>query len=98
MDPFRHESVGLHDQGVIYAFRVWALYESRKTWIIRFNAEFVAARKAQRLRRQIQTQRKNKKTCGTIYTVELKTSFRMVPEQLVDVVEGRTHASVFTRR
>ena len=34
------------------AFRVWALYESRKTWIIRFNEEFVAARKAQRLRRQ----------------------------------------------
>ena len=34
------------------AFRVWALYQARKVWIIRFNAEFVAARKTQRLRRQ----------------------------------------------
>ncbi|CAK9012313.1 Cytoplasmic dynein 1 heavy chain 1 [Durusdinium trenchii] len=34
------------------AFKVYALYLTRKTWIIRFNEEFVAARKQQKLRRQ----------------------------------------------
>ena len=36
------------------AFRVFALYMSRKCWIVRFNQEFVSARKQQRLRRQQQ--------------------------------------------
>ena len=36
------------------AFRVFALYMSRKCWIVRFNHEFVSARKQQRLRRQQQ--------------------------------------------
>eukprot|EP00438_Fugacium_kawagutii_P017966 Skav210667 [mRNA] locus=C9105847:825:1346:+ [translate_table: standard] len=36
----------------VEAFRVWALYQQKKTWVIRFNEEFVAARKAQRLRKQ----------------------------------------------
>ena len=33
------------------AFKVMALYHERKAWIIKFNSEFVSARKQQRLRR-----------------------------------------------
>ena len=34
------------------AFKVMALYHERKSWVVRFNEEFVSARKQQRLRRQ----------------------------------------------
>ena len=34
------------------AFKVAALYHARKAWIVRFNQEFVSARKQQRLRRE----------------------------------------------
>ena len=35
----------------VEAYREMALFHSRKAWIVRFNTEFVSARKAQRLRR-----------------------------------------------
>lgn len=34
------------------AFRVWALFNSRKSWIVKFNDEFISARKQQKLRQQ----------------------------------------------
>ena len=34
------------------AFKLWALWQSRRTWIVRFNEEFVSARKQQKLRKQ----------------------------------------------
>ena len=34
------------------AFRAMALYHERKSWIIKFDQEFVSARKQQRLRRE----------------------------------------------
>ena len=34
------------------AFKVWSLWQSRKTWVVRFNSEFVSARKQQKLRQQ----------------------------------------------
>ena len=33
------------------SFKIMALYHTNKTWAVRFNQEFVSARKAQRLRR-----------------------------------------------
>ena len=36
------------------AYKVMALYHSKKSWVVRFNQEFVSARKQQRLRRQAQ--------------------------------------------
>ena len=38
------------------AFKVAALYHARKAWIVRFNEEFVSARKQQRLRRAKESQ------------------------------------------
>ena len=35
----------------VEAFRLWALWQSRKSWVVKFNDEFVSARKQQRLRR-----------------------------------------------
>lgn len=34
------------------AFKVWALWQSRKSWIVKFNDEFISARRQQKLRRQ----------------------------------------------
>ena len=34
------------------AFKVYALYNSRKAWVVKFNSEFVSARKQQKLRQQ----------------------------------------------
>ena len=36
----------------VEAFRLWALWQTRKTWIVKFNDEFISARKQQRLRKQ----------------------------------------------
>lgn len=34
------------------SFRVWALWQSRRAWIVKFNDEFISARKQQKLRQQ----------------------------------------------
>ena len=35
------------------SYKVMSLYHANKTWVVRFNQEFVSARKAQRLRKQV---------------------------------------------
>ena len=38
---------------VLYeAFKVWSLWQARKTWVVRCNSEFASARKQQKLRQQ----------------------------------------------
>ena len=39
--------------------KVWALFHQRKTWVIKFSAEFISARKSQKLKRQQGISEKN---------------------------------------
>ena len=41
------------------AYREMRLFNTRKSWVVRFNSEFVSARKAQRLRTQKTKEEKN---------------------------------------
>ena len=45
------------------AFKVYALWQQRKTWIVRFDEEFVSARKQQKLRRAKMEENKSKESC-----------------------------------
>ncbi|CAE6971276.1 TY5A [Symbiodinium sp. KB8] len=68
------------------AFKVMALYHERKSWIIRFEQEFVSARKQQRLRREKQ---KLEEKCGV--------HFADLPETWEDDVWTSTFAKAYQR-
>ena len=59
------------------SFKVMALYHTKKSWVVRFNQEFVSARKQQRLRRAKELE--NSKTMTPI--------LHMWPEESLDVLE-----------
>ena len=55
------------------SFKVMALYHTNKTWVVRFNEEFVSARKQQKLRRAKQQE-------------EMKTMFSLQPHPEEDLL------------
>ena len=59
------------------SFKVMALYHTKKSWVVRFNQEFVSARKQQRLRRAKELE--NSKTMTPV--------FRMWPEESLDALQ-----------
>ena len=52
------------------AFKVYALWQQRKTWIVRFDEEFVSARKQQKLRRAKMEETKSKESCLELWPEE----------------------------
>lgn len=59
------------------SFKVMALYHTKKSWVVRFNQEFVSARKQQRLRRAKELE--NSKTMTPV--------FRTWPEESLDALQ-----------
>lgn len=59
------------------SFKVMALYHTKKSWVVRFNQEFVSARKQQRLRRAKELE--DSKTMTPV--------FRMWPEESLDALQ-----------